>query len=103
MEALLEVRPNAPLVRGGPAAGGGDAVSIMGFAFEPASLEVAAGAEVAWTNEDPAQHTVTARDGSFDSGPLSQGEAFSVTLDQSGTVTYFCAIHPTMEGTVRVA
>jgi plastocyanin len=102
MEALLEVSPNAPLVRQAPDGGaGGDAVAIAGFAFEPATLEVAAGTEVTWTNQDPAQHTVTADDGSFDSGPIDQGATFSTTVN--GPVTYVCAIHPTMTGTIRVA
>lgn len=101
MEALLEVSPNAPLVRQAPVGGGGDAVAIAGFAFEPATLEVAAGTEVTWTNQDPAQHTVTADDGSFDSGPIDQGATFSTTVN--GPVTYVCAIHPTMTGEIRVA
>lgn len=102
MEALLEVSPNAPLVRQAPVGGAGsDAVAIAGFAFEPAMLEVAAGTEVTWTNQDPAQHTVTADDGSFDSGPIDQGVMFSTTVN--GPVTYVCAIHPTMTGEIRVA
>ena len=100
MEALLEVRPDAPLVRQAPAAGA-DGVAITGFAFEPSTMRVPAGTEVTWTNEDPAQHTVTAEDGSFDSGPMDQGGTFSTTVN--GTVTYVCAIHPTMRGTIEVA
>jgi hypothetical protein len=102
MEILLDVRADAPLVRQMPAGGGGDAVSIEGFAFDPETLSVAPGTEVTWTNADPEAHTVTARDDSFDSGPIDPGKGFAVTLDASGTVTYFCAIHPTMEGTVKV-
>jgi hypothetical protein len=102
MEILLDVRPDAPLVRQLPAGGGGDAVSIEGFAFDPETVQVAPGTEVTWTNADPEAHTVTARDDSFDSGAIDPGKDFAVALDQSGTVTYFCAIHPTMEGTVEV-
>jgi plastocyanin len=101
MEILLEVRKGAPLVR--QAAGGtsGDAVAIQGFAFDPATLEVATGTEVTWTNEDPEAHTVTAEDESFDSGAIDPGKTFSVTLED-GSVAYFCAIHPGMKGTVKV-
>jgi plastocyanin len=102
MEILLEVRPDAPLVRQQPGRATGDAVSIEGFAFDPETLEVPSGTEVTWTNADPEAHTVTARDDSFDSGPVDPGKDFAVTLDRSGRVTYFCAIHPTMEGTVKV-
>jgi plastocyanin len=101
MEALLEVSPDAPLVRQAPAGDAGDAVAIAGFAFDPSTLEVTPGTEVTWTNQDSAQHTVTADDGSFDSGPIDQGATFSTTVN--GPVTYVCAIHPTMTGTIRVA
>ena len=102
MEIMLEVRQDAPFVRQEAAGGAGNAVSIAGFAFEPAELQVASGTEVTWTNDDPTAHTVTADDGSFDSGTLDQGQTFAVTVDQSGAVTYFCAIHPTMKGTITV-
>ena len=103
MEILLEVRSDAPKVRQGPAGGaGGDQVALQGFAFAPEVLDVEPGTEVTWTNEDPADHTVTAEDGSFDSGAFGQGKTFSVTFDHSGRVAYFCAIHPTMKGTITV-
>lgn len=79
------------------------AVSIVGFAFQPGSLEVAAGTTVTWTNDDPAPHTVTAADGSFDSGTLASGATFSQVFDQAGTFAYACAIHPTMTGTIIVS
>jgi plastocyanin len=101
MVALLEVRPDAPKVREKTAAGT-NAVAIKGFAFDPPSIEVAAGTEVTWTNQDPAEHTVTADGGAFDSGPLARDATFSTTFQEPGTFTYFCAIHPTMKGSVRV-
>jgi plastocyanin len=101
MVALLDVRPDAPKVRE-KAAAGTNAVAIEGFAFDPGSIEVAVGTEVTWTNQDPAEHTVTAEGGGFDSGPLARGGTFSTTFEEPGTVTYFCAIHPTMKGAVRV-
>jgi hypothetical protein len=102
MEALLEVRPDAPKVLREPAAGGGDAVQIQGFAFDPDVIEVTAATEVTWTNGDPEAHTVTADDGSFDSGPVDPDGTFAASFDQAGSFTYFCAIHPSMKGTVRV-
>jgi plastocyanin len=77
-------------------------VAIEGFAFEPQTIEVPAGTEVTWTNADPEAHTVTADDDTFDSGPIGPGTDFSVKADAAGTVTYFCAIHPTMKGSLRV-
>jgi plastocyanin len=77
-------------------------VAIRGFAFDPPATSVAVGSEITWTNADPAPHTVTADDGSFDSGPLGQGGTFSTTFNEAGDVAYACSIHPSMKGTVTV-
>jgi plastocyanin len=75
-------------------------VSIVDFAFEPATLEVSAGTTVVWTNTGQAPHTVT---GDFaDSGVLESGQTFSHTFTETGDFSYICAIHPQMTGTVRV-
>src|SRR5215217_3958974 len=78
------------------------AVSIVDFAFQPASIEVAAGSTVTWTNTGAATHTVTADNGAFDSGQLGPGATFSQTFTTPGTYTYHCEIHPRMTGTVVV-
>ncbi len=77
-------------------------VAIAGFAFEPASLEVAIGTPVTWTNQDGTQHTVTAADGSFDSGALAEGDTFSQTFDTAGTYSYACKFHSSMKATITV-
>ena len=79
------------------------AVSIVDFAFQPASVELATGGTVTWTNTGQAPHTVTADDGSFDSGTLSPGATFSQTFGTAGTFTYACAFHPSMMATITVA
>src|SRR5687768_8704241 len=43
-------------------------VQVVDFAFEPAAVTVPAGTTVTWTNTGSRPHTVTADDGSFDSG-----------------------------------
>jgi len=100
MEGLLEVREDAPLVVADAPSrpGDGPEVSIAGFAFEPSSLEVASGAVITWTNRDPAPHTVTAEDGTFDSGTIGPGQSFSTAVEGNGPVTYRCLIHPGMMG-----
>src|SRR5215211_2747651 len=77
-------------------------VSVVDFAFEPATLSVPVGATVTWTNTGSRPHTVTADDGSFDSGRLDPGEQFSQTFDQPGTFTYHCGFHPEMQGSIVV-
>ncbi|HYN48016.1 MAG TPA: cupredoxin family copper-binding protein [Candidatus Nanopelagicales bacterium] len=82
---------------------GGDAVTIAGFAFEPAALTVKVGATVTWANKDSATHTVTWVDGSQGSGSLTDGGApYARTFDAPGTFAYACGIHPAMKGTVVV-
>ncbi|HEX8941424.1 MAG TPA: cupredoxin family copper-binding protein [Candidatus Limnocylindrales bacterium] len=83
-------------------AASGMAVTIKGFAFDPASLIVPVGASVTWTNQDPAGHTVTADDGSFGSPTIQTGSTFSQTFAKAGTFSYHCSIHPSMKATVVV-
>src|SRR5215217_5456799 len=77
-------------------------ISVVDFAFEPGTVSVPAGATVTWTNTGSRPHTVTADDGSFDSGRLDPGEQFSQTFDQPGTFTYHCGFHPEMQGSIVV-
>lgn len=86
----------------GGTAGGAPAVTIANFAFGPTALQVAAGTTVTWTNNDSAAHTVTADDGSFDSGNLAPGQSFTFTFDQSGSFTYHCSYHPNMVASIVV-
>jgi len=77
-------------------------VAVEGFAFKPAEITVPVGTTVIWYNNDSVIHTVTARDGSFDSDSLSEGDMFSYTFEERGTFEYYCIPHPYMEGQVVV-
>ena len=77
-------------------------VSIANFSFSPATLNVAVGTKVTWTNNDSVTHTVTAIQGAFDSNDLSPGSTFSFTFTKAGTYTYHCKIHPSMTATIIV-
>lgn len=61
-----------------------------------------AGATVVWINQDPVPHTVTADDGSFDSGTLATVASTSHTFNKPGTYAYHCTFHPSMHGTIVV-
>jgi plastocyanin len=79
------------------------AASISNFAFTPQNIEVEVGQKITWTNEDSAPHTVTATSGAeFDSGTMEQGATYTWKATKAGTVEYFCAIHPSMTGTITV-
>jgi len=67
-------------------------------------LTVAPGTTVTWTNDDPSMaHTVTAVDGSFDSGNIATGGSFSYTFTTAGEFEYYCTYHPWMRAKVIVA
>jgi plastocyanin len=81
-------------------------VAIIDDAFAPQIVRVAVGASVEWTNDGRAPHTVTADDGSWDSGNLDPGAEFTHEFDQRGVFTYYCRYHGSpgagMTGTVVV-
>lgn len=81
-----------------------DAVTVDNFAFAPASITIAAGTTVTWTNRDDELHTVVSADDPklFKSGPLDTGDHFAFTFAKPGTYQYYCSIHPHMVGTVVV-
>jgi len=81
---------------------GGSAVMIKGFAFHPATLTVAPGSTVTWTQRDDSVHTVTAADRAFGSGNLAKGQTFSYTFTTAGAYRYLCSIHTYMHGEVIV-
>ncbi len=79
-----------------------DSVTIADFKYDPPSIEVAPGTEIAITNSDAASHTLTAVDESFDSGTIDGDAEGSVTVEEPGTYEYFCRFHVFMKGTVEV-
>lgn len=86
----------------GSSGSSGDKVNIASFSFAPTDLLVKPGTKVTWTNNDSVPHTVTADDGSFDSGQLSPGASWSHVFSAAGVVAYHCSIHPSMTAKVTV-
>ena len=77
-------------------------VKVDNFSFGPATLKVAVGTTVTWTNRDDIPHTVVSTEKVFKSKVLDTDEKFSFTFDKAGTYPYFCSIHPKMTGSVVV-
>jgi len=77
-------------------------VKVDNFSFGPASLTVAVGTTVTWTNRDDIPHTVVSTDKVFKSKVLDTDEKFSFIFDKAGRYPYFCSIHPKMTGSVVV-
>lgn len=84
--------------------GGGNTITVIDNMFEPKTLEVKVGAEIAWVFEGTQPHNVKADSGLFDSHPACSGAAqdkcskkgdpsFKFTFKDAGEVQYFCVIH----------
>ena len=104
---LLAALVTAPGAASAHTAGAGadEHVTISHYAFAPASLTVAAGTTVTWTNLDSVGHDVTVTRGPalFHSPMLSQGQSWSYTFSAAGPYSYICSVHPDMRATVTVA
>ena len=86
-----------------PSAAGAKAVTIKDYIYKPESITVPKGTTVTFTNRDSTAHTATSKQsGVFESGPIDPGKSGKVTLDKSGTFTYYCLFHPFMKGTIVV-
>ncbi|MFH2136682.1 MAG: cupredoxin family copper-binding protein [Patescibacteria group bacterium] len=76
------------------------AVLIQSFSFAPASVTIAAGGEITWTNGDSVNHTVTGDD--WESGAFGKDQTFTKKFETPGVYPYHCSLHPSMTGRVVV-
>ncbi|MGH2594662.1 MAG: cupredoxin domain-containing protein [Actinomycetota bacterium] len=68
-------------------------VSAIDNAFDAGLVRLQPGQSIEWTNDGRSPHTVTADDGSFDSGNLAPGATYTQTFAQPGVYSYFCKYH----------
>ena len=91
-----------------PVAGSGAPGCETTECYTPSTATIAAGGTVTFTNTDTAPHTSTSGsaangpDGVFDTSLIMMNASYDVTLSDAGTYTYFCMVHPWMEGTIIV-
>lgn len=96
---------------GAPAPAPGDGASsllpeggtylVQGYAFD--ELVTRPGQVVTVTSADDEPHTLTAEDGSFDTGAFDQADPASFTSPwQVGTYDFTCEVHPSMRATLTV-
>ncbi len=83
-------------------AGSGINLKLPGYTLTDITVVIGVNNTVSWTNNDNMPHTVTAVDGSFDSGNMNAGQSFVRTFSKAGTYPYTCTYHPWMHGTVTV-
>ncbi|MGH2749030.1 MAG: plastocyanin/azurin family copper-binding protein [Actinomycetota bacterium] len=96
-------------------------VEVVNISFSPATLRIASGTEVVWTNQDEGvHHTVTSglpgdngvpgvaepkppsTDGVFNGDLPDVSSQFAFTFSSPGTYAYFCRVHPSMTAQVIV-
>lgn len=86
-----------------PEPGATTTVNITNMLFSPSQVTIQKGDFVTWTNNDSADHTVTADTGN---GPKSEtikpGSKYTYTFDETGSFQYHCDFHSAMHGTVVV-
>jgi plastocyanin/uncharacterized membrane protein len=96
LQASGTASQNQPVA--GPSANG--QVIMKGMRFQPTELTVHPGETIEFKNEDIFAHTVTADDGSFDSGLIQPGSSWKMTVQKAGTIAYHCSPHPNMKATL---
>ncbi|MEA2353423.1 MAG: hypothetical protein QOJ14_1837, partial [Thermoleophilaceae bacterium] len=77
-------------------------VHIEFQAFNPTPQDALPGETVQWENVSTRRHTVTADDGSFDSGDVFGGDRFAWKFATVGAYGYHCRVHPGMTGEIDV-
>ena len=77
-------------------------VTIDNFTFTPPELTVAVGTTVKWVNHDDIPHSVVDGNKAFRSKALDTDDAYSFTFVSAGTFSYFCGLHPHMQGKIVV-
>jgi plastocyanin len=94
------VRESSGGAEADPSANTAGTVEMANIKFAPATLTVARGTEVVFDNKDVAPHTVTADDGSSDSGIIDPGSAYKLSVDEG--FSYHCEIHPAMKAEIQL-
>ena len=77
-------------------------VTIENYHFVPATLKIAAGSSVTWSNKDDDAHTVMDAAGAFRSDALDEGQSYTYTFAKPGTYRIACSMHPQMMETIVV-
>jgi plastocyanin len=101
LPSLSPVQTNSQAT--GAAEAGQSNIRIVDFGYE-GDLVVQRGQSVQVVNEDGVPHTLTADDGSFDSGVIGAGASGSFAVpDADGTFNFICTIHPSMSAELTVS
>jgi len=86
-----------------PAATVTKTVKITATAFKPATVTIATGSAIKWSNTDTKAHQVVANSGAFASPTIRAGRVWTHTFNTAGTYRYHDALHPALTGKVVVS
>lgn len=100
--AALLIPVTAEAMDMGGSSSDGPQVSVLFGSLTPVRVDALVGEDVNWTNDSVRDHTITADDGSFDSGTLKPTTHFGRMFDAVGTIAYHCRLHPYIRGEVDV-
>ncbi len=93
-------RPKAQVAETLPS---GPTIEVKNFKYSPETLTVKPGEKITVIDRDSTGHSITADDGSFDSGVLEQGVPGTITAPtKPGTYAFHCVPHPSIKGTLVV-
>ena len=81
--------------------GGGADLTIVDFAFSPATLSVTEGQTIEVTNIGEASHTFTTDDDAIDE-TIGAGDTVEIDLTGATSGGFHCRFHPQMVGTLTV-
>ena len=77
-------------------------VVVKNYQFTPPVIQVHAGDEVTWTNQDSVEHNIKLLDGSNTLKDLPPGKAVVLDFGLPTTIEYLCTLHPNMRGKIVV-
>lgn len=87
------------------------ATTLADRSYSPNPVQITVGDTIKFVNNDSALHTATSGNGGsvpqpsnvFDSGYIGPNKEAEVTINEVGEFPYYCQLHPTMIGLVKVS
>ena len=78
-------------------------IEIANFEFAPNAPILKPGDVIVWINKDIVPHTVTANNGSWESGPIDSGGEWRMVVEIDLFEAYQCRFHPSMTGQLAIS
>ncbi|MGH8923124.1 MAG: cupredoxin domain-containing protein, partial [Acidimicrobiia bacterium] len=103
--AILVMVPSVARAGGGggsislcPAYSAGTTISVLDSCFNGIAHSAPLGQTLTVSNDGQLPHTLTAVDGSFDTGQLQPGQTAALAFEEAGIYKVFCTLHGSVDG-----